>query len=126
MIALAPEFAAWRAQLERFPEELALGLAPIMRQLWAALDGIGYPSTDGAEPDGIAGVSLRGQFERLLSSQWLLASELPDEFLRRAAMHELMYLQSAFREPKASRRLLLAIDSGPSQLGTPRLAHIAL
>ncbi|MGC4069497.1 MAG: hypothetical protein QM784_33555 [Polyangiaceae bacterium] len=123
---LAREFAPWMAQLQRFPEEVALGLSPMLRQLWAALGGSRSRGLTEGDPDGISGISQRGSFERLLASEWLLAAEIPTEFLRRAAMKELLFLDSARRRPAGSRRCILIFDAGPSQLGSPRLAHIAL
>jgi hypothetical protein len=114
------------AQLQRFSEEVALGLSPMLRQLWAALGGSRAHHQAEGEPDGIAGISPRGSFERLLISEWLLATEIPTEFLRRAAMKELLFLDTARRRPAGTRRSILIFDAGPSQLGSPRLAHIAL
>lgn len=123
---LAAEFAAWMQELRRFPEDLALGLCPLLRQLAVAL-GAGFRSEVGqGEPDGVSGITQRERFERLLPSQWLLASEVPDEFLRRAAMHELMFLESAKRQPRAASRSIVVFDAGPSQLGTPRLVQLAM
>ena len=50
-----------------------------MRSLAVAGDG---------EPDGYDGIASRGIYERLVTSEWLLADEEPDEFDRRAAMGE--------------------------------------
>lgn len=123
---LSREFTPWVTQLERFPLELALGLAPLLRQLWSALDGEGKAVEGDGDPDGIDGVTQRERYERLLTSQWLLASEVPLEFLRRAAMQELIFLKTARRMPSAGRRCHLVLDAGPSQLGSPRLVQIAM
>lgn len=123
---LAREFAAWEEQLQRFPEELALGLAPMLRQLWAAIGNESTHHDCSGAPDGISGVAQRGRHEQMLVSQWLLATEVPMEFLRRAAMQELLFLQSATRERASSKRCILIFDAGPSQLGAPRLVHLAM
>jgi hypothetical protein len=123
---LAPEFAVWTEQLRRFPDDLAIALCPLLRQLAAAL-GSGLRSEQGrGEPDGVSGITQRERFERLLPTQWLLASEVPDEFLRRAAMQELMFLESARRKPRAAQRYIAVCDAGPSQLGAPRLIQLAM
>lgn len=75
---------------------------------------------------GVGGLSRRGDFSRLSMSDWLLADAAPDEFLRRAAMHELLFLAPE-PEPAPNRpEIVLLFDTGPLQLGAPRLAHLAL
>lgn len=123
---LPPALAPWRAQLERFPEELALALAPLVQRLAAAVGPLGGAYIGSEAPDGFDGVIQRGEYQRLLMSEWLLADEEPDEFLRRAAMHEHLFLRLAQREPRGCKRCLALFDAGPSQLGAPRLAHIAM
>ncbi len=83
------------------------------------------PLADG-DPDGFSGLSRRGTPERLLVSEWLLASEVPDEFVRRAASGEQSFLALARRSEASSRATALFFDVGPWQLGHPRLAHLAL
>ena len=52
-------------------------------------------------PDGVGGLSRRGTYERLLVSEWLFADELPDEFARRAAMQEHLFLELSAASPRA-------------------------
>lgn len=61
-----------------------------------------------------------------MSSEWLLATELPDEFLRRAAGGEHLFLAPRPRAMQADKLIVAIFDTGPWQLGAPRLAHIAL
>ena len=82
-------------------------------------------STPDGPPDGFAGLSRRGPYERLLMTEWLLAKELPEEFIRRAVTHEHLFLQLARREPAGGLRSVVLFDGGPSQIGEPRLAHLA-
>jgi len=80
---------------------------------------------ESGDPDGFDGVTRRGTLERLLISDWLLAQEVPDEFIRRAVSHELGYLQLSRREPRGVRRSVALLDAGSSQLGSPRIAQLA-
>ena len=123
---LPPGLAPWRAQLERFPEDLALALGPLVQRLAAAVGPLSSAYVGNVQPNGFDGVSQRGEYQRLLASEWLLAEEEPDEFLRRAAMREHLFLRLAQREPMGCKRSIVLFDAGPSQLGTPRLAHIAM
>jgi hypothetical protein len=56
----------------------------------------------------------------------VIADEVPLEFLRRAAMREHLFLRLAHQEPRGGLRSVLLFDSGPRQLGAPRLVHLAL
>lgn len=55
----------------------------------------------------------------------VLADEVPEEFVRRAAALEHTFLQLARPSPAGARIALTLFDAGPSQLGRPRLVHIA-
>jgi hypothetical protein len=77
------------------------------------------------EPDGFDGLNRRGTYERLLISEWMLADELEDEFMRRAVMGEHLFLNRAHSAPVGAKASLALFDAGPSQLGSPRIAHIA-
>jgi hypothetical protein len=125
VVDLPAALVPWSRELAIFPREIALELGPVVRRL-AALVGSAIPSRAASgEPDGFDGLARRGSYERLLHSEWLLADELPDEFARRAAMHEHLFLAVA-RQQRVQHPLAVALfDCGPSQLGTPRLAHIA-
>lgn len=123
--ALPPALAPWAASLSLFPRELALDLGAMVRRI-AALVGETMASRSGdGDPDGFSGLTRRGSYERLLHSEWLLADELPDEFARRAAMNEHLFVELA-RTHRAQHPLAVALfDCGPSQLGAPRLVQIA-
>lgn len=116
----------WSALLTLFPRELALSLGALVQRVSLALGPLRTASlSQGGEPDGYDGIARRGLYERLLTSEWLLADELPDEFVRRAAASEHAFLRLSTRAPGGSRRSLALFDAGPLQLGTPRLAHLA-
>jgi hypothetical protein len=124
---LPPALARWHAALSQMPLELATALGPLLTQLDLLVGSLPTrrPSGDG-EPQGFDGIERRGPYERLLLSEWLLASEAPDEFVRRAATGEHAFLHLARDEPVRKHRTIALIDAGPSQLGRPRLVQLAM
>lgn len=116
----------WAQYLDIFPEEVSLALAPIVQRISMAIGPLGARFRgDEGEPDGFNGLARRGHYERLLLSEWALADEFQDEFTRRAVMGEHLFLHPA-RNVRAGARVSLALfDAGPSQLGAPRIAHLA-
>lgn len=113
-------------QLDIFPREVALALGPLVRRLASAIgEWRSLPEKGLVEPDGFAGLSRRGHYERLLTTEWLLAEEAPLEFLRRAAQGEHAFLQIARRDPQNAGFCAVLCDAGPNQLGSPRIAQMA-
>jgi len=123
---LPPSLALWAGYLQIFPEEVSLALGPIIQRV-SMLIGSPQPRLNEkeGEPDGFDGLNRRGTYERLLLSEWMLADELEDEFMRRAVMGEHLFLNRARSSPVGTRASLALFDAGPSQLGSPRIAHIA-
>ena len=123
---LPPSLAPWAVYLNIFPEEVSLSLGPIIQRV-SMLIGSPQPRLNekAGEPDGFDGLNRRGTYERLLLSEWMLADELEDEFMRRAVMGEHLFLNRAHSSPVGTRSSLALFDAGPSQLGSPRIAHIA-
>jgi len=123
---LPPSLAQWAKYLKLFPEEVSLALKPVIQRV-SMLMGSPYPrfNEQEGEPDGFDGLNRRGTYERLLLSEWMLADELQDEFMRRAVMGEHLFLSRAHSSPTGTRASLALFDTGPSQLGSPRIAHIA-
>ncbi|HET8782588.1 MAG TPA: hypothetical protein VFM63_09225 [Pyrinomonadaceae bacterium] len=123
---LPPSLGKWAAYLQIFPEEVSLALGPILQRV-SMLIGSPQPRLNefDGEPDGFDGLNRRGTYERLLLSEWMLADELEDEFMRRAVMGEHLFLNRARSSPMGTRASLALFDAGPSQLGSPRIAHIA-
>ncbi len=78
------------------------------------------------EPDGVAGLSRRGDYQRLLLSEWALADAHPEEFLRRAAGGEHVFLACAppsAGAPTHARAVLgRAGAAGRAAAGPPRRA----
>lgn len=111
MIELDPDlqehFAPWVTALRRM-------LGPLGRRVLP----------DRGAPDGFDGIARRGPYDRLLASEWALADEAPDEFLRRAADGELSFLRLVRREPVRARASVALVDAGPAQLGGPRVGHL--
>lgn len=127
MITLPQTLADWMVELDCFSDTLQTALGPWLPQL-AAL--VGSPrrhraESDG-EPEGFDGLTNRGRYERLLLSEWLLVDEEPLEFMRRAATGQHLFNALARKTPTESRCCLVLLDTGPSQLGAPRLAQLAL
>jgi hypothetical protein len=123
---LPPSLAPWAGYLRIFPEEVSLALGPMIQRV-SMLIGSPQPRLNEkeGEPDGFDGLNRRGTYERLLLSEWMLADELEDEFMRRAVMGEHLFLNRAHSSPVGTRSSLALFDAGPSQLGSPRIAHIA-
>lgn len=124
---LPSELLPWATQLSVFPRDVALGLGPLVRRLGVAIGGLDMSEhVEAAEPDGFAGLDRRGPYERLLASEWALLDEIPEEFVRRAAEGEHLFLHVSRREPSRSRESLVLFDAGPSQIGSPRIVHLAV
>lgn len=123
---LPSALAAWSEQLSAVRPDIAVALGPLLHRLDEL---VGRHSTvDGPEgpPDGFGGLARRGDPQRLLVSEWALAEELPDEFVRRAAGGELLYLDPARRNDVAGGHTVLLLDTGPDLQGAPRLVQLAL
>lgn len=118
--------ASWSPWLAIFPRELALSLGPVLQRLSFVIGPLRMERANGeGDPDGFDGLARRGPYERLLPSEWLLADEAPEEFLRRAAGGEHTFLRLARPVPGGSRLSVALFDAGPGQLGSPRIAQLA-
>ena len=122
---LPPGLRPWSGSLAFLTVEAALHIGPLVRRIDALVRGHDATTADAGEPDGYDGLSRRGGPEQLLLSEWLLADELPLEFLRRAASGELMYLRPARVAPQPRGRVAAVFDVGPDQLGAARLVQLA-
>jgi len=117
----------WQHALSIFPKDLAIALGGIIDRLALLVGPLISPDGAGRnDPDGLDGIGRRGSFERLLTTEWALAEEVPLEFLRRVSTGELSFLQIAHRKPTVARKCVALFDIGPDQRGGPRIVHLAL
>jgi hypothetical protein len=117
----------WREWLSWFEPDLATQLGPLLQRLHPLLGPFKGHNVGGEpEPEGLDDLRTRGAYEHLLASEWLLAEDMPDEFLRRAASGEHIFLAPRPRARRADRSVIALFDTGPLQLGAPRLAHLAI
>ena len=127
MKALPPSLDAWASWLSWFSPELQSVLTVFLHRLAPLLGPLDRPDREGRDDvDGLGDLHRRGTYQRLLSSEWLLAIDLPDEFLRRAVSHEHLFLAPRRRAPRNGRVFVALFDAGPLQLGAPRVAHVAM
>jgi hypothetical protein len=117
----------WRAWLGWFDPELVSVLGELMLRLHPLLGAFRMRALRGAvEPEGIDDLRRRGSYERLLLSEWALADVVPEEFDRRAAAGEHLFLSPKLVAREVDALTVAVFDTGPSQLGAPRLVHVAM
>ncbi|MEU8210956.1 hypothetical protein AB0B85_17380 [Micromonospora sp. NPDC049044] len=122
---LPTSLVPWASALSALTGDVALAIGPLVRRIDELFAGAEDSGTADGQPDGYDGLAPRGTIERLLPSQLQLWQELPDEFVRRAADGELLYLAPATRSPAARGRVVVLVDTGPGQLGAARLVQLA-
>jgi hypothetical protein len=117
----------WRAWLIWLAPDQIAAMGEMLPRLEAVT---GRPQgarlSHGLELDGVDDLRQRGPYHRLLLSEWAVADIAPDEFLRRASSGEHLFLSTRPVTRKSDAELIALFDAGPSQLGAPRLVHIAL
>ena len=125
---MIPSLAPWSRELDGLTSKAVALLAVVLPRAQRLLDAAdGADAAQHGDPDGLDGLARRGPFERLLLSEWALADAVPEEFLRRAAMNELLFTKQATRaQAPPPRRRVLILDAGPGSLGAPRLVQLAL
>jgi hypothetical protein len=124
---LPPALQPWHAWLQWFPHDSALAIGGLLPRLHAAMGQYRGTLQRGAHtPNGIDELRRRGPYHRLLLSEWMMADEMPDEFLRRASSGEHLFLSPRYETIKADAQLIAVFDGGPAQFGAPRLAHVAM
>src|SRR5262245_47625256 len=127
VIELPHALRPWSEQLAWLHDDVVGSIGEWLPLLRTLVGPLAIPrSAFAGEPDGFAGLTRRGTYDRLVASEWLLAEELPDEFIRRAVMGEHLFNEVARIEPTGSRTSIALFDAGPDQLGAPRLVHIAM
>jgi hypothetical protein len=105
-------------------DDLVEWMVPLLERIALLVDDASHEHNAGDEPNGFTGLVRRGPLDRLLLSEWLLATEEPDEFIRRFAMSELSYLELDNERPASTARIEVIVDSGPLAVGAPRLAFL--
>ncbi len=124
---LPAPLSPWREWLAWFSPELVPALGELLRRLHPLVGQFrGSRAAGEPQPDGLGDLHRRGPYERLLASEWLFADEIPDEFLRRAAAGEHLFLAPRPRARQTEKLVLALFDTGPRQLGGPRLVQLAL
>ncbi|MGN6696184.1 MAG: hypothetical protein ACTHN0_18535 [Aquihabitans sp.] len=116
---------SWAAQLGFLRADVAAGVEPMARRLGLVMGLDPAAPAEAGEVDGYDGLASRGPIDRMLTSEWLLASEEPDEFIRRVAVDELSYLRLARTSPRPPGRITVLVDAGPDEIGAPRLVQLA-
>jgi hypothetical protein len=122
---LPPALRPWSESLSFLTVEAAVHIGPLVRRLDALVRRHDATTARLGEPDGFGGLTTKGHPERLLLSEWLLAEELPLEFMRRAAQNELLHINPVFRAAQPEGRVAVFCDVGPEQLGAARLVQLA-
>jgi hypothetical protein len=122
---LPPGLQPWAPSLGFLTVEAALHIGPLVRRLDALVRRHDAHQSAAGEPDGYGDLSRRGHPDQMLLSEWLLADEAPLEFMRRAAARELLHIARATRSPQPRGDVAVLADTGPDQLGAPRLVQLA-
>jgi hypothetical protein len=124
---LPPLLAPWAPWLTLLAPDFAEPVGQLLlrlQPLFGPLSRLASPAP--IDPEGIGNIVLRGNFDRLLSSEWVYADAEPDEFIRRAANRELLFIGPEPATSKQPLRSVALFDAGPAQLGQPRLVQLAL
>ncbi|MFZ6720044.1 hypothetical protein [Undibacterium sp. Ji49W] len=126
-LSLPPALEEWRQWLSLFPPELGLSMGQLLLRLHPLVGKLKAAATPNRDAlTGVGNIVRRGSYDRLLMTEWLFADAEPDEFLRRAASNELLFLGPEPDIRLRSQLCLALFDAGPLQLGECRLAHMAL
>lgn len=127
MLQLPAHLERWHDWLSWFEADLALTLGDFIWQFQYAISSRATALQHGQEtPIGIDGLCRRGHYDKLLLSEWALADLYPDEFIRRAAQSEHLFLAPDYRIERLSGDCLVVFDTDAHQWGAPRLAQMAL
>ncbi len=126
MKTLPAPLAPWVELRALFPAPGATALAHIAGRLAPLFGPFVSRSFLQDHPDGFGGVASRGNLHRLLPSEWLLASEMPEEFLRRAVMGEQLFFEQSRKQDRRGPACAVLLDGGPAQFGSPRLVQMSL
>ncbi|MWP62958.1 hypothetical protein [Gilliamella sp. Pas-s25] len=120
-------FQAWQPWLAWFDESLQ----PLVADLLLQLNNILGPVKESQWNEqkllsGLGDLHKRGSYDHLLTSEWLIAEEEPDEFIRRVVNYEQLFLTPMQEKSKANGVIIALFDCGALQLGASRLVHLIL
>ncbi|EKT57597.1 hypothetical protein [Providencia sneebia] len=126
--ALLPKaLQPWQTWLSWLSPELVPAFSEILQRLNRVVGPVHGKHTGGLpEQDGLGVIERKGDYQHLLLSEWLIADELPDEFIRRAINSEHLFLAANHKIEQSLNQITILFDCGPFQLGACRLVHIAL
>lgn len=124
---LPPALEHWRIWLSLLPPDLIEPVGALLLRLHPLVGRLNSARQhDDTIQQGVGSIVRRGLYERMLISEWAVLDVEPQEFLRRVANQELLFTGPEPQARKSSRRCIALFDSGPQQIGEPRLAHLAL
>lgn len=124
-MSLASHSRRWWEDLDFFAPDVLRDLGRLFLQLERAFSSLAAQPRRG-EPAGWSGLTRRGSWDRLVHSEWALAEEAPEEFVRRAGEGELSFWEAAQQAEARQDLLWCWLDVGPDQLGACRLVQLAL
>lgn len=117
----------WQTWLSWLDPELIPAFSDLLQRLSRVLGPVQGKQLGGLpEQDGIGQIQRKGDYQNLLLSEWLMADEVPDEFMRRAINAEHLFLAPNYKSQQSLNQITVLFDTGISQLGECRLVHIAL
>lgn len=127
MTRLPAPLEPWAAWLTLFAPDLIPAVGELLLRLQPLIGKLSTATpVRGIEPAGIGNIVRRGNYERLLMTEWVYADAEPDEFIRRAGNGELLFNGPEPALHQRSLRSVALFDAGLAQLGEPRLAQMAL
>lgn len=115
----------WWEQLDFFAPDVLRDLGRLFLQLERAFSSVSSRPQRG-EPAGWSGLARRGNWDRLVHSEWAVSEVSPEEFVRRAGEGELSFWETAQQAGAQQDLLWCWLDVGPDQLGACRLVQLAL
>lgn len=117
----------WQTWLSWLDPELIPAFSDLLQRLSRVLGPVQGKQLGGLpEQDGIGQIQRKGNYQNLLLSEWLMADEVPDEFMRRAINAEHLFLAPNYKSQQSLNQITVLFDTGISQLGECRLVHIAM
>lgn len=124
---LTKPIKTWQSWLSWFDEDLQPVIADLLWQLSNFLGTVKESKwCDQMLSSGLGDIRNRGDYQHLLTTEWLIGEEEPDEFIRRAVSNEHLFVTPIYEKSKANGVIIALFDCGLLQLGVPRLAHLIL